>query len=209
MPAMSNANPKPTGPNAPKVPEHVAAGVYATGMINTHTREEFVMDFLASFAAPCRVVARIILHPAHAKRLATTLRDNIAVYEKKFGPVTDSAKPDAARTMPAANLYAGWAITDAVMAGQYATGVLVGHTPEEFILDFIAGFPPTPVVTARVLVSPRHVRRIANALEARLRMYEDSFGPLPEQPPPAPPGPFRFPEPPESDEPPPFRFRMD
>jgi hypothetical protein len=176
-------------------------------MINTHTREEFVLDFLAGFAMPCRVVARVILHPAHAKRLATTLRDNIAIYEKHFGPVADMAKPDAARTMPAADLYSGWAITDTVLAGCYATGVLVAHTPEEFVLDFIVGFPPTPVVAARVLVSPRHVRRIANALEARLRMYEESYGKLPDpsshQPPSKPSSP------PDDNEPPPFRFRMD
>jgi len=196
-------------PGSPKVPEHVAAGAYATAMINTHTQEEFVLDFLASFTAPVRVVARVIVHPAHAKRLAGALRENVARYEKQFGPILEAGKADAARTTPAGDFYSSCAIADAVMAGQYATGVLVGHTREEFILDFVVGFPPTPVVTARVLVSPRHVRRIANALEARLRMYEDSFGPLPEQPPPAPPGPFRFPEPPESDEPPPFRFRMD
>jgi hypothetical protein len=203
---MSDANPKPTGPSAPKVPEHVAAGVYATGMINTHTHEEFVLDFLASFAPPARVVARVIVHPAHAKRLAAALRENIARYEKQFGPILEAGKAETARTKPAGDFYSSCAIPDAVLAGQYATGALVAHTPEEFILDFIVGFPPTPVVTARVLVSPRHVRRIANALEARLRMYEESFGPLPEQPPPAPPSPFKFPE---SDEPPPFRFRMD
>ena len=49
-----NENP-PSNPEQPqrtavKVPESLATGAYATSMVVTHGREEFVLDFLATFA---------------------------------------------------------------------------------------------------------------------------------------------------------------
>ncbi len=67
-------------------------------------------------------------------------------------------------------------INDAVLQGVYANMVQVGHTPEEFILDFMNLFPPAGIVTSRVIISPAHMKRIALALEDNLKLYEEQFG---------------------------------
>lgn len=67
-------------------------------------------------------------------------------------------------------------MSDEVLKGVYANMVQVGHTPEEFILDFMNLFPPAGVVAARVIVSPGHVKRIAAALAENIKRYEEQFG---------------------------------
>ena len=63
-----------------------------------------------------------------------------------------------------------------VQSGKYANQMLVAHTQEEFVLDFILGTPPVGVVNARVIVSPGHAKRIANALLENVAKYEAQFG---------------------------------
>ncbi len=63
-----------------------------------------------------------------------------------------------------------------VQSGKYANQMLVTHSQEEFVLDFILGTPPAGVVNARVIVSPGHAKRIANALLENIARYEAQFG---------------------------------
>lgn len=67
-------------------------------------------------------------------------------------------------------------LTDAVLAGSYANMLQVGHSPEEFILDFMNVYPPQGIVTSRVIVSPSHMKRIVAALQENIRRYEAQFG---------------------------------
>ncbi len=67
-------------------------------------------------------------------------------------------------------------VSDDVLKGVYANMVQVGHTPEEFILDFMSLFPPAGIVSSRVIVSPAHVKRIIAALQDNLKKYEEQFG---------------------------------
>ncbi|MBP1642083.1 MAG: hypothetical protein H6Q03_752 [Acidobacteria bacterium] len=71
-------------------------------------------------------------------------------------------------------------IGDEEMKGRYANLLRVTHTREEFILDFIQMVPPQGVVSARVVTSPGHLKRIVRALAANLARYEESFGAVPE-----------------------------
>ncbi len=75
-------------------------------------------------------------------------------------------------------------IPDDVLRGAYANQMVVAHTREEFLLDFINLFPPGGVVTARILVSPGHLKRMIRALEDNLGRYEAKFGAVPEAAPP-------------------------
>jgi len=63
-----------------------------------------------------------------------------------------------------------------VQSGKYANQMLVTHTQEEFVLDFILATPPAGVVNSRVIVSPGHAKRIANALLENVAKYEAQFG---------------------------------
>jgi hypothetical protein len=71
-------------------------------------------------------------------------------------------------------------IADEELRGRYSNLLRITHTREEFILDFIQIVPPQGVVTARVVTSPGHLKRIVRALGVNLARYEESFGPIAE-----------------------------
>lgn len=73
-------------------------------------------------------------------------------------------------------------ISDEVLRGTYANTLLVTHTAEEFVLDFILSLPPQAACTARVLLNPRHLKRIIQALQKNLAAYEAQHGPVAETP---------------------------
>jgi hypothetical protein len=77
-------------------------------------------------------------------------------------------------------------IADDELKGRYSNLLRVTHTREEFILDFIQLVPPQGVVTARVVTSPGHLKRIVRALAQNLARYEEAFGTIAEaaEPPP-------------------------
>lgn len=80
-------------------------------------------------------------------------------------------------------------IDDEELKGRYSNLLRITHTREEFILDFIQLVPPQGVVTARVVSSPGHLKRIVRALAANLSRYEEAYGPIAEALPPAGGGP--------------------
>jgi len=61
------------------------------------------------------------------------------------------------------------------LKGVYSNLMIVSHTKEEFCLDFINSFNP-PTLTARVLTSPSHLKRMIQALEINMKKYEEQFG---------------------------------
>lgn len=63
-----------------------------------------------------------------------------------------------------------------IQRGAYANNMVVAHTQEEFVLDFILTTPPVGTVNARVIVSPSHAKRIAKALIENIQKYEAHFG---------------------------------
>ncbi|MCL5667015.1 MAG: DUF3467 domain-containing protein [Patescibacteria group bacterium] len=70
--------------------------------------------------------------------------------------------------------------SDDVLKGVYANMMQIGHTPEEFILDFMSLFPPAGILSSRVIVSPSHMKRIVAALQDNLQKYEQQFGKIKE-----------------------------
>jgi hypothetical protein len=73
-------------------------------------------------------------------------------------------------------------ISDDELRGRYSNLLRIAHTREEFILDFITLLPPQGIVTARILTSPGHLKRIIGALSANLERYEEIFGAIREAP---------------------------
>ncbi|HXH72313.1 MAG TPA: DUF3467 domain-containing protein [Mariprofundaceae bacterium] len=63
-----------------------------------------------------------------------------------------------------------------VQRGVYANQMVVTHSQEEFLLDFIFAASPAGVVNARVVVSPSHAKRIAAVLMDNVAKYEARFG---------------------------------
>jgi hypothetical protein len=71
-------------------------------------------------------------------------------------------------------------IPDDILKGAYANMVQVAHGPEEFIMDFMNLFPPSGIVSSRVIMSPGHMKRFIAALEDNLKRYEEQFGKIKE-----------------------------
>jgi len=70
------------------------------------------------------------------------------------------------------------AFPDELKGGAYANNMLVRHTKEEFIIDFIMVAPPAGAVTSRIILSPGHMKRVLSALQENLTRYENNFGEL-------------------------------
>ena len=74
-----------------RIPDKLAGGVYANNMVVSHTREEFVLDFMTAFSAGAGVVtARVIVSPGHLKRIVGALGGNLRRYEDRFGAVAEA-----------------------------------------------------------------------------------------------------------------------
>jgi len=65
---------------------------------------------------------------------------------------------------------------DGSLVGKYANMMQVTHTPEEFVLDFMSAFPPGGELVSRLIVSPRHMKRIVRALQDNINKYEQIHG---------------------------------
>jgi len=74
-------------------PESLRGGVYANNMFVTHTKEEFVLDFMMITPPVGTVTARVVTSPGHMKRMVSALRANLEKYESKFGKLTEAAEP--------------------------------------------------------------------------------------------------------------------
>lgn len=78
-----------------KVDEQVALGQYSNLAAIRHAREEFIFDFAFLFPdGPMgKLVGRIIISPAHAKRFLQALEANIRRYESEHGPIVPADTP--------------------------------------------------------------------------------------------------------------------
>lgn len=62
--------------------------------------------------------------------------------------------------------------------GIYSNFVILAHSPSEFILDFARLLPAVPKarVYSRIIMTPQNVLSFHQALEAKIKAYEDQFG---------------------------------
>ena len=68
-----------------------------------------------------------------------------------------------------------------VAQGTYVNLAIVNHTDAEVTLDFIYVQPQEPLgkLRSRVIVSPRHAKRLLKALKENVERYEQAFGEIP------------------------------
>ena len=60
--------------------------------------------------------------------------------------------------------------------GEYANGMQITHTKEEFLLTFLNIVAPSGRVAGKIITSPGHVKRMISALSDNLKKYEEKFG---------------------------------
>jgi hypothetical protein len=63
-------------------------------------------------------------------------------------------------------------------SGTYSNLVMISHSPSEFILDFISVMPgrAKAKVVKRMVLTPDHAKRLANALNENIRRFEEENG---------------------------------
>ena len=74
-------------------PEGLRGGAYANSMFATHTKDEFILDFVMVSPPAGTVTARVITSPGHMKRMVAALTENVKKYEAKFGKIAEAPEP--------------------------------------------------------------------------------------------------------------------
>ncbi len=72
-----------------EIKQDVAKGTYSNLSIITHSKSEFVIDFVSRLPGmpKAQVTDRIIMTPENAKRFFLALQDNIGKYEANNGTI--------------------------------------------------------------------------------------------------------------------------
>lgn len=83
--------------------KQIAQGIYSNFAMVSHTREEFILDFVFIQPQPSQpkvgtLRSRIITSPEHMKRIFRALGENIGKYEKKHGEIKEVAATDSGET---------------------------------------------------------------------------------------------------------------
>lgn len=76
-------------------------------------------------------------------------------------------------------------VDDAAAGGAYSNFALINHSENEFVIDFAFVVPGAPAarVRSRVILSPRHVKRLILALQQNVARYEQRYGNIDVKPP--------------------------
>ena len=65
-------------------------------------------------------------------------------------------------------------------AAAFSNNAYAQFGPEEFGIDFLNLGSMSSSVVARVVLTPSHMKRLANLLSERIEEYEEMFGEIPE-----------------------------
>lgn len=84
------------------------------------------------------------------------------------------AKEDKPAQPPTLEINTG----DEMSRGRYSNNVIIVHSPEEFIVDWLLSSHSGSHLVARTIVSPGHFKRLISAMQENLANYESKFGPV-------------------------------
>lgn len=91
---------EPANPQNPqqvqiKADEKELLGQYSNLVVVHHNAEEFTLNFVYLFPTvpQGKLIASVIVSPAHAKRLMLALQENIGRYEAQFGTLPEGSGP--------------------------------------------------------------------------------------------------------------------
>lgn len=170
-PSDPNENEEQASPQIrARVPDHVSEGVFSTGAIVMTGPSEFVLDFVQTLGKPQRVASRVVLPHPVMPQFIDALKKNIEIYTNRFGaPTTPTPPPNPSaevRRPSPQEIYDELKIPDTLLSGCYANGVMIGHGPTEFSLDFLTSFFPQSAVSSRVFLSAGQAPRLLESLQS-------------------------------------------
>ena len=85
-------------------------------------------------------------------------------------------------------------LSEEMAEGTFANLAMIGHTNEEFVIDFIRVMPnmPKAKVKSRVILTPQHAKRMMRALVENVQRYEAQHGKIKDSQKNNPPFPMNF-----------------
>lgn len=171
-----------------RVPQQVGRGILSTGAVVFDGPHEFVIDFLQRLGSPHTVAGRVALSHAVFGQFITALRDNLKMYEGRFGPPPKLPIPPQQQQnrTSISDLYDQLKLPDEMLSGVYANAVMIGHTPSEFWFDFITTFYPRSAVSLRVFLAAQQIPGLLDTLSSAQQAHQRRRSG--EQPPQTPPG---------------------
>ncbi len=78
-----------------KIEDEELKGRYSNLLRITHTREEFILDFINLVPPQGIVTSRIVTSPGHLKRIIGALASNLRRYEETYGVIEEAPDPGA------------------------------------------------------------------------------------------------------------------
>lgn len=66
---------------------------YSNHIQISHTPEEFVLELFSVYPPQGALISRVVISPAHAKRLLQALNENVGKFEQSFGEIKAAAIP--------------------------------------------------------------------------------------------------------------------
>ncbi len=78
-------------------------------------------------------------------------------------------------------------LPEEVAEGTYSNLAIISHSQSEFIVDFIRLVPNVPKakVKSRIILTPKHAKRLLMALNDNVKKFEKQHGPIGEPEPPS------------------------
>lgn len=173
-----------------RVPQHVSSGKFSTGAVVLTGPSEFVVDFVQAIGGPPFVAARVVMPHAVLPKFIDALGRNLELYQNNFGPPPTLPRPPGEAKKPSVQqIYDELKISDDVLTGAYANGVMITHTASEFRFDFLTNLFPTSAVAARVFLSTPQVPRLHHSLQQTLQQFHDRLRSQQQDPEPPPDAP--------------------
>jgi Protein of unknown function (DUF3467) len=73
------------------ISDQQALGTYANFASIVHNFAEFILDFgrVVPGREEVQVVSRLVMTPVHARQLLRALSENVAIYERSYGPIQE------------------------------------------------------------------------------------------------------------------------
>ncbi|HWL06809.1 MAG TPA: DUF3467 domain-containing protein [Planctomicrobium sp.] len=76
-----------------RVPPEIGPGVFSNGVMILTGPYEIVLDYVMRLGEQQRIAARVVLPHVVGRQFAAALQDNIANYERRFGPMPEVPRP--------------------------------------------------------------------------------------------------------------------
>ena len=76
-----------------RVPDHVAAGAFSTGVIVMTAQTEFILDFVQNLGRPHQIVARVVMPHYVLPQLVDAMQRNIELYRNRWGELPHTGSP--------------------------------------------------------------------------------------------------------------------